>query len=28
PAQRKAGIRVADVATLVAKLRDEAKVIS
>jgi electron transfer flavoprotein beta subunit len=28
PAQRKAGIRVADVASLVAKLRDEAKVIS
>jgi len=28
PAQRKAGIRVPDVATLVAKLRDEAKVIS
>ena len=28
PAQRKAGVRVPDVATLVAKLRDEAKVIS
>jgi electron transfer flavoprotein beta subunit len=28
PPQRKAGIRVPDVATLVAKLRDEAKVIS
>ncbi len=28
PAQRKAGIRVPDVATLVAKLRDEAKVIT
>jgi electron transfer flavoprotein beta subunit len=28
PAQRQAGIKVADVATLVAKLRDEAKVIT
>jgi electron transfer flavoprotein beta subunit len=28
PAGRKAGIRVPDVATLVAKLRDEAKVIN
>jgi electron transfer flavoprotein beta subunit len=28
PSQRKAGIRVPDVATLVRKLREEAKVIS